>query len=307
MLSWNCHGLGRPLTQDNLRDCIREKNPDCIFLIETKMKLSTMTRFIISLGFANFEIVPARKKGAGGLCLAWRNGVELEILSSNDMAISAMIFSDPVQHPWLLTCIYGPPYKQDQYMFWDFLNQIGSTYSGPWLCLGDFNDITSQQDKRGGNCFAQSSKGGLNSVIFNQGLIDLGFSGNSFTWSNERGGRPNIKERIDRGIANVEWRSIFHRAIVSHLPAIGSDHNPILLDTIGEVSNFSKPFKFEKMWTTSRESFDVINHAWELQVHGSIAYKLCVKLKETKKLLKIWNRDVFGNCIFKSQTTQRCH
>lgn len=91
MLSWNCQGLGRTLTADNLKACIREKNLDCVFFIETKMKMQKMTRKITSLGFVNFEIVPAVNK-TGGLCFAWRNGVEIDVVNTDEMMISAIVF-----------------------------------------------------------------------------------------------------------------------------------------------------------------------------------------------------------------------
>lgn len=130
------------MTLDNLKACVKEKNPDAIFLMETKMILLKMTKTIHSLGFVNYEIVPAINK-AGGLCLAWRFGVDMEVVSASKMAINAMVFSDPAHSPWLFSCVYGPPYKQSQYQFWDLLNHIGSSQTGPWLCLGNFNDISS--------------------------------------------------------------------------------------------------------------------------------------------------------------------
>lgn len=45
-------------------------------------------------------------------------------------------------------------------------------------------------------------------------LVDLGFFGPWFTW--ERGNllETNIKERLDRGVANEEWMKLFPKAIV---------------------------------------------------------------------------------------------
>ena len=60
----------------------------------------------------------------------------------------------------------------------------------------------------------------------------MGFTGNKFTWSNNRWGKHSIKERLDRGISSMEWRLKFPRASIFHLGAINSDHCPILLDTI---------------------------------------------------------------------------
>lgn len=87
--------------------------------------------------------------------------MNLSIISSSDMIISAMIFSDPSRSPWLLSCVYHPPYKQKQLSFWESIDMIGSAHNGPWLCVGDFNDVSAQVDKKGGKHLAQSSSGGL--------------------------------------------------------------------------------------------------------------------------------------------------
>ena len=49
---------------------------------------------------------------------------------------------------------------------------------------------------------ASSSSGGPNEVIEKNGLIDINFSGNPYTWSNGREGLANIKEMLDRAFAN---------------------------------------------------------------------------------------------------------
>ncbi|KAA3486815.1 reverse transcriptase [Gossypium australe] len=41
----------------------------------------------------------------------------------------------------------------------------------------------------------------------------------------------NIHERLDRGVANLEWRDMFPTAIFHHLPHSFFDHCSILLDT----------------------------------------------------------------------------
>lgn len=48
------------------------------------------------------------------------------------------------------------------------------------------------------------------------GFVDLGFVGSRFTWSNRRSGMANIRERIDRGIANLQWRVTFPDARIQH-------------------------------------------------------------------------------------------
>lgn len=79
---------------------------------------------------------------------------------------------------------------------------MAGSHSESWLLLGDFNSVVSQTEKKGGRPVASSSSGGLRQFITNNGLIDLGFNGNPFTWNNGRGGCANIRERLDRGLVN---------------------------------------------------------------------------------------------------------
>lgn len=66
------------------------------------------------------------------------------------------------------------------------------------MVIGDFNIVLNGVDKIGGQVVARSSNGGLRRVINNYGLIDVGFVGHAFTWSNRRGGLANIQEQLDR-------------------------------------------------------------------------------------------------------------
>lgn len=44
---------------------------------------------------------------------------------------------------------------------------------------------------------------------------------------------------LDRGIASMEWRIKYPKASITHLGAVRSDHNPLLLDT--NPPNFLSP------------------------------------------------------------------
>jgi hypothetical protein len=49
------------------------------------------------------------------------------------------------------------------------------------------------------------------------GLKDLGFSGTPFTYDNGRVGNSKVQVRLDRGLANDQWRDIYTDASVVHL------------------------------------------------------------------------------------------
>lgn len=143
---------------------------------------------------------------------------------------------------------------------------ISRAFSGPWLMMGDFNSILSQAEKIGGNQFASSSTYTLLDDLNKLALIDLGYHGYPYTWNNKRSGKANIQERLDRGVANDLWCTSFPHASILHLPALSSDHNPILLNTNIQGSNVHRPFRFEPMWIEDPTCSDIISKAWRISL-----------------------------------------
>ena len=187
----------------------------------------------MSLGFYNIDSVDPKGK-KGGLVVGWKNGVDIEITYKCCNMMNGLVFSDPLYEPWLISFVYGPPNRNNRGPFWEAVEKVSESFGGGWLCIGDFNHVFSQANKKGGKSVASSSSGGPNEVIEKNGLIDINFSGNPYTWSNRREGLANIKERLDRAFANDRWRLIFPRAAVLNLPSLSSDHSPIVLFTKGE-------------------------------------------------------------------------
>ena len=121
--------------------------------------------------------------------------MELECFISNKHNIFASFYSNPPHSPWILSYIYGPPDKRDKLAFWDSLSSVGDGFVSPWLCIGDLNYVLNQSEKLGGRLVASSSHCPFKQFIDHFGLVDLGFVGNPFTWSNNRQGVASIKIR----------------------------------------------------------------------------------------------------------------
>lgn len=149
-----------------------------------------------------------------------------------------------------------------------------------------------------------SLSGNLNQFFWNAGMLDLGFSGNPYTWSNGREGRGLIMERLDRGIANGEWRGLFPRATVQHIARVASDHALILLDTYGDQDRNPRPFHFEAFWATDVRCKEVVAKARRYEGSVSPAYTFCQHLKATKVALRRWNKEVFGHIQSNIQSLQ---
>ena len=294
ILSWNCRGISHPIIVRGLRALIRSNNPGILFLFETKSPHS-FTSFILNrLGFhAMTHVAPIGY--CGGLVLTWRLCVELECFLTNKNNIIAWCFSNPPNHPWILSCLYGPPETLLKPAFWDSLTAVGEDFFSPLLCIGDFNFVLNQSEKLGGRPVASSSYYPFRGFIDQLGQVDLGFVANPFTWCNNRQGAATIKERLDRGLASLDWIHLYPEFSLTHLFASISDHNPIFLNTNTSSAFLPRPFKFEEFWTLDPTCGLVIVAAWEHFVIGSLAFCLVKKLNQTKAALKIWNIIHFGN------------
>lgn len=142
LLSWNCSGLARASAIRTLRALIRDIVPDIIFLSETKIPSSKISDLLKSLGFYNIDCVDPRGK-KGGLVVGWKIGVDMKITFKSSNMINGLIFSDPMNEPWLISFVYGPPNHSNKGLFWEAIEKVGDAFSGGWMCIGDFNHVFS--------------------------------------------------------------------------------------------------------------------------------------------------------------------
>ena len=72
--------------------------PIASFFLKQKIPEQKISPLLTQLGFVNIVYInPIRK--ANGLCFAWKNGLDIEPLSSNNNLINVIIFSDPPNTP----------------------------------------------------------------------------------------------------------------------------------------------------------------------------------------------------------------
>jgi hypothetical protein len=103
------------------------------------------------------------------------------------------------------------------------------------VCVEDFNKILTHLEKWGGNTRNRRQMWDFQQALEECELTDLGFLGLKFTWSNCREDIRFIKERLDRGLANQEWRDLFPEVVVVVELALGSDHLLVLVSLDGNA------------------------------------------------------------------------
>lgn len=119
ILAWNCHGLGYPRTVHELKEIITKKQPQFVFVMETKVARTRAESLKISLGFDNLFYVDSRGL-SGGLALFWkgRNIASLISYSHNHIDISV---NNGDGKSWRLTGFYGFPNRNERKKSWDLL------------------------------------------------------------------------------------------------------------------------------------------------------------------------------------------
>ncbi|KAL8476214.1 hypothetical protein ACS0TY_028757 [Phlomoides rotata] len=227
ILSWNCRGLGQPTTVPALKELVKAHKPDVLFLFETLSFSSRITNFSSVLGFECCFVVCCVGR-SGGLCVFWKVEDLCYLISYSNNHIDLV-----VKHSlgdWHLTGYYGFPERCRRKHSWDLLRQLSRSSSLPWLCVGDYNDLLTVADKKGRHDHPNWLFQGFRSVVSDVGLFDLPLIGHSFTWIRSRGKENEVDERLDRGMATQEWKTLFPDARILNLVASVSDHSPVLVE-----------------------------------------------------------------------------
>lgn len=143
------------------------------------------------------------------------------------------------------------------------MSNIPNYITLPWLIMGDFNDITNSNEKFGGRQPSRVKMEPFLKFLNIANLLDLGFMGLKFTWTNCRGPNSLIRTRIDRANVNAGWLNLFPDAQVTHLPRLISNHCLILLQTHQNYNKDGKPFRFEPFWMKHPIFIEETSKIWQ--------------------------------------------
>lgn len=125
--------------------------------------------------------------------------------------------------------------------------------------------------------------------LHNANLIDLGFSGQRFTWSNKRTTHNKlILECLNKFYANENWLHLFPDSNVLRLPHIHFDYCPLLLNLHKATTRPLPTFKFETMWLNNYEFQSVV----AAHQHHNSTYSQAINVFTGH--VHHWNKHTFG-------------
>lgn len=226
-ISWNCRGIGVGSTIRALRDVLSHSKPQVLFLAQTKGTGNEIRSLKRKIRFPNSFHIDATGR-FGGLALFWSDDCVVKILMSSKIFILTKVFSQGSSVFWFLTCIYGCPTFAERRTLWDILSGLMPPNDSPWCCVGDFNEILLQEDKDGLRPHSQIQIDCFRDFLDRNLLMDMSLKVCRFTWYNNCSDGC-VREKIDRILFNYSWITRFPHATGEALPAIGSDHSPIMV------------------------------------------------------------------------------
>uniref|UniRef100_A0A803QRF3 Endonuclease/exonuclease/phosphatase domain-containing protein n=1 Tax=Cannabis sativa TaxID=3483 RepID=A0A803QRF3_CANSA len=166
--------------------------------------------------------------------LLWKDRVVVSGITSTPNYISYFMKLENIPINWHFSGFYGEPNVSKRRVTWDMLEHLRIVYEGPWLVIGDFNDISSQNDKTKSGYKNETEIEDFRSTLELCALHPLHYKGERYTWA-KSADNGSMKERLDWAMDDTDPQ---------------------------EGSNKRKRFRFENIWIGDEECLFNEDHIW---------------------------------------------
>ena len=199
---WNYRGALKLSFQKHVRDLVRNHDPAILIVMETRIGGDRAAKITEKLPFDG-AIHTDTIRYVGTLWVLWNSDkVEVASLTKTEQEIPVSIKVCNSTSSWLLSAVYASPRSAKRHILWNNLSQVADMHNLPWIIAGDFNEPLVNEDKFGGRPVIINRSLLLKECLDKCNMVDLGFSGPRYTWTNRRDIQGLIQERIDRFFVN---------------------------------------------------------------------------------------------------------
>jgi mannosylglycoprotein endo-beta-mannosidase len=294
ILFWNIRGLGSKGRRAQLKKIINEFRIGCVCISET-IKQSFTNREVSALGGGpNFVWKWVPSQGLSGGLLV---GVDDDICEISDYKDSnyfqtMMLTNRENNFKWRLFNVYGPVQDNRKQEFLSELEVAINEAEVPILAGGDFNLVRRVDEKPSGNVNTVWMDA-FNEFVANTELRELHRTGGQYTWTNKQ--INPIMVMLDRVFMSATWEHQFPLVSAHSATRIGSDHNPLVVETSPERSMRSKIFRFEAAWTKQEGFREWVMSKWPDRMGKRAIDAWQLISTRLRKYLRGWNGNWGGD------------
>nr|GLL25015.1 uncharacterized protein LOC109154684 [Ipomoea trifida] len=165
---------------------------------------------------------------AGGLALFWRTSIfYFSVIRHTTQAIHGVVrgldtTTTRVSFAYVRLNILAKE------MFWSDCSNYAINNGGPWIMMGEFNDIIDDSEQWGSSAINMSRCAKFVDGFNDCGLLDMGTMGVRYSWFRQEGGRTVPRKKLDRVFWNLDAQALFPEAKAVIFPRTHSDHHHIM-------------------------------------------------------------------------------
>lgn len=266
-----------------------------IALLETKTSGINADKICRKLNFSDWVRIEAIGF-SGGIWVLWNEEVQIQVRYTHPQFIVLEMEENSIRIN--IVVVYASPDAYIRKKLWTDLNKDNHSINNCWMVVGDFNSVTSAEEVSAPESFNQRRSSNFNDWIFREELVDIGYTGPSFTWMRGKDKTTFRGARLDRALCSTDWLNQFPNTKVHHLPNLNSDHSPILISIDRGQRKQKGRFRFQFAWMTQKDFSKTVRDNWKDEDNT---------LSNTNHLAPVlgtWNKNYFGNIHKRKRRTE---
>lgn len=291
--SCNVRSLNASEKQRDVALFVKNNKVGLFGLLETKLTKSKVDSCHkkLFLGFEALDTCIWHPK-----CRVWLlwDPCSFDIVSSmiEDSFIHVLVRHKRLMTEIWVTMVYAPNDYADRLVLWNKLVSLKPTVAGPWLVLGDFNNVLHFGERTGAQLVSTNETMPFKTCLEDCELEDMRSKGRFFTWNN-----GTVYSKIDRALVNGDWMALFPAVEACFSQERLSDHTPIVIDLIQRASLSKPQFRFLNMWAQLDSFATIVQSIWGRKVHGTKQFVLMSKLHSWQQPLRALHRNSFPDVV----------
>ncbi|XP_074277442.1 uncharacterized protein LOC141601077 [Silene latifolia] len=282
--------------QQDIRWFIHQNNLGLFGLLETKIKGSKWNNVRTTI-CNDWSICTNNSHHPGGrVWLLWDpNLYQVDVLNITEQCIRSKVYDKMQKVSFFFTLVYGFNKIQERESLWESIKGYSVYVAGPWLVCGDFNSITSVDERIGGAAVIWAEIAPMRSMMSGCNLHELKVTGSYYTWNNKHENDTKVYSRLDRVIVNDDWIISYPDSVALFLPEGLYDHCPCVITLTEKYMRKKSAFKYFNMWSMAANFSEVVKEGWNYDVQGTPMFRVVNKLKGLKKKLKNLDKEQFSD------------